>query len=152
MPIQRLQSIGVRLVFPALPASNRDHTRFNRVWCSGNIADSHGSLDLEMSQQPGVRLPVSELQQAQCVCIFFFLLLGNIFNSLEFVAGIYYDRFGSPVSKYPSRRENFVLLWTDAATQVQLRAPFCSIDTDTLRPLLPEPEMAVIYPDSRSPG
>ena len=59
--MQKLQAENYlhRLNYLLSLSRNRDHTRFNpnRVWCSGNIADSQHRV----SQQPGVRLPVSEV-------------------------------------------------------------------------------------------
>ena len=47
-------TIGVCMLAVALPvATNRNHTRFNRVWCSGNIVDSHFSGVTALSTAPG---------------------------------------------------------------------------------------------------
>ena len=38
--------------------TNRDHARFNRVWCSGNIADSHREIKrLPRLSSPGFDSP-----------------------------------------------------------------------------------------------
>ena len=52
------------------PPTIRDHTRFNRVWCSGNIVDSHFSgvtaLSTAPGSTPGIRVLMYFLLSASC--------------------------------------------------------------------------------------